>query len=218
SPPICLSTRLSLHPSVSLPVCLSSRLSLYPSHLSHLVLRLLQFLRLVVELNPTKPNRTQQNPTELNRTQQSSTEPNRAQQSPTKPNRTQQNPTEPNRTQQSSTELNRDQQNPTDPPAALRSSRSPRWPGPGAAGRSSPPPRPAGTGPGTEPCGPRCSPTWPPTWGSGTPCGRYRYDATCSVSRCKEALAPPVDVTGMTQHVLYLDIKRFWRPLWTLQV
>lgn len=49
-------------------------------------------------------------------------------------------------------------------PVTRRRGRSRRWPGPGAAGRSSPPPRPAGTERGTEPCGPRCCPAWPPTW------------------------------------------------------
>lgn len=49
-------------------------------------------------------------------------------------------------------------------PVALRRGRSLRWPGPGAAGRFSPPPRPAGTELWTEPCGPRCSPTWLQTW------------------------------------------------------
>lgn len=49
-------------------------------------------------------------------------------------------------------------------PVTLRRGRSLRWPGPGAAGRFSPPPRPAGTELGTEPCGPRCSPTWLLTW------------------------------------------------------
>lgn len=49
-------------------------------------------------------------------------------------------------------------------PVTQRTGTGRRWPGPGAAGRSSPPPRPAGTELWTAPCGPRCSPTWPPTW------------------------------------------------------